>query len=424
VASFWKNDYAGGQFMTIRVLIPCVILSASAACMSGGRRTPAPTPVVAAMQKEGTLTTPARPYRPVHKGGIDSSAGLYVREDDDLIVPTPMPLILRRTHLSGDDRPRRFGVGATHPGEWWLYGDGDPRVSWADLILADGGRIHFTRISSGNSQVDAVLRHDSTPTEFNGALLSWTGAMWEMRLRDGSAAFFQDCQGEHDVCSLLERRDAHGHRIDYIRDASGTLIRMESEGQYIAFDYDDHQRIVRASDTLHHVMFYTYDDRGRLTRAVASDGTVRTYAYDDRDQLIAVREPGRIVENEFDAAGRVVRQVVRGSEDDGDPYVMTFRYTVDGGSIIRTDIGENDGTTTVRQFNKNRYFLSETYDAGGQAPITVTYDRDALTNVTSGLTISCLGPADRITRTVQLASDVDLVDAKWRLMREVCAPRR
>src|SRR2546423_2854106 len=170
-----------------------------------------------------------------------------------------MPIVLRRTYMSGDHRSRQFGIAAMHPGEWWIYGDNDPRIPWGDLILADGGRIRFTRISPGDRQEGAVLRHDSTPSEFNGAILSWNGSRWEMRFRDEALAVFLDCQGHHDICSLVDRRDPQGHRIAYVRDASGTLLRMESEGQSIAFDYDDQKRIIRAYDTARHAVLYTYD---------------------------------------------------------------------------------------------------------------------------------------------------------------------
>src|SRR5207249_5115570 len=125
-------------------------------------------------------------------------------------------------------------------------------------------------------------------TEFNGALLSWTGSLWEMQFRDGSVASFLDCQKDQEVCSLVERRDPDDHRIAYVRDQSGLLLKMESEGQSIAFDYDDRKRIVRAYDTSQREVSYAYDDRGRLVRATGSDGIVRTYEYNDRNNLVRV----------------------------------------------------------------------------------------------------------------------------------------
>ena len=402
--------------------VGAVAISASAACTTANHQ----TPTAALARQPAPSTIPAavshRPWRPLHKGGADLSTGVYVREDDDLVVNTKLPIVLRRTYNSGDAVSRQFGLDATHPGEWWIYGDGDRRIPWGDLILATGGRIHFTRISPGDTQTGAVLRHDSTPTEFNGALLSWTGSLWEMQFRDGSVASFLDCQKDQEVCSLVERRDPDDHRIAYVRDQSGLLLKMESEGQSIAFDYDDRKRIVRAYDTSQREVSYAYDDRGRLVRATGSDGIVRTYEYNDRNNLVRVREPGRIVQNWFDDAGRWMKQVVKDSEQDDDPYMATARYVVEGASIIEADFDEGDGLTVYR-YNTRHYEVSETLDADGPAPIVFAYNLDPVSNVSNGVTMTCRGPSGSITRAVPLASARD-DGAKDALIREICLPRR
>jgi YD repeat-containing protein len=399
-----------------------VAIGAFAACATTNRQMPATAPAEAAAPSVGAAAVPHPPWRSRHKGGADLSTGVYIREDDDLVVNTFLPIVLRRTYNSGDAFSRRFGLDTTHPGEWWIYGDGDPGVPWGDLILAAGGRIHFVRISPGDTQEGAVLRHDSTAGEFNGALLSWTGSLWQMRFRDGSTASFLDCQTDREVCSLIERRDPDGHRIAYVRDRSGTLLNMESEGQSIAFDYDDHNRIMRAYDTAHREVSYAYDDRGRLLRAIGSNGIVRTYEYNERNKLVGVREPGRIVHNWFDDAGRWVRQEVRGLEHDDDPYVATVRYVTEGGSIVESDLNEGDGLT-VNRYNAHHYIVSETLDADGPAPIAFTYNLDPLSNASHGATMSCQSPSGPITRVVQVAPVHDDA-AKDTLIRESCLPRR
>jgi YD repeat-containing protein len=243
-----------------------------------------------------------------------------------------------------------------------------------------------------------------------------------MRFRDGSVASFRDCQKDREVCSLIERRDPDGHRIAYVRDASGTLLRMESEGQNIAFDYDDHKRIVRAYDTAEREVLYAYDDRGRLIRVTGSDGIVRTYEYDDRHKLVEVREPGRILQNWFDDAGRWVKQVMKASEHDDHPYVATARYVVEGSSIVESDFDEGDGLT-VRRYNAHHYTVSKTLDADGLTPIVFAYNLDPGSNVSSGATMSCLGPSGLITRVVQVTSTSGEAVTD-RLIRESCLPRR
>jgi YD repeat-containing protein len=387
--------------------------------MHAGRQAPATAslPPDPPREPESASTIPVRP---LHQGGADLSTGVYIREDDDLIVHTHMPIVLRRTYNSGDGFSRQFGVNTTHPGEWWIHGDGDRRIPWGDLILATGARIRFARISPGESQEGAVLRHDGTPTEFNGALLSWSGSRWDMRFRDGAVAVFLDCQAERDTCSLVERRDPEDHRIAYVRDASGILLKMESEDQSITFDYDDHKRITHAYDTSQREVWYLYDDRGRLIRATGSDGTVRAYEYNERNNLVGIREPGRILQNWFDEAGRWVKQVVKDSELDDDPYVATVQYVVEGGAIVQADFDEGDGLTVYR-YNSRHYIVSETWDVDGPAPIVFSYTLDPASN-RSNVTMSCLGPSGPITRTVQVLSARDRVD-KDALIRQSCLPR-
>jgi YD repeat-containing protein len=355
---------------------------------------------------------------PLHKGRVEISNGVYIREDDDLIVSTTPRIVLRRTYLSGDRKSRRFGVGATHPGEWYLYGDGDPTIPWAELILADSGRIHFTRISKGSSQVGAVLRHDTTPTVFNGSLLSWDGNRWALRFRDGSGAWFLDCNTPKETCSVVEQRDPQGHGVLYVRDAEGTLQRIESAGRGISFEYDSQGRIIRARDTEDHSVAYSYDDAGRLVRSTSSDGSIRRYEYNERDEMVAIREQVRVVENWFDEAGRLTRQVVNEPEWPA-PWVATLAYTLEGGSVVQTD-SVDDGVKTVYRFNRSGYVVSETTDADGPSPITVTYDRDR-TNTGTTITLVCAGPRGPVNRTVPLQSGAE-EGAKDALIRKECRP--
>jgi YD repeat-containing protein len=166
---------------------------------------------------------------------------------------------------------------------------------------------------------------------------------------------------------------------------------------------------------------YAYDDRGRLVRVTGSDGIARTYEYNERNNLVGVREPGRIVQNSFDDAGLWVRQVVKDSEQDDDPYVATVRYVVKDGSIVESDFNEGDGLR-VRRYNPHHYIVSEALDADGAAPIVFAHTLDPVSNAANGVTMSCLSPSGPITRVVQAAS-VDDDEAKDTLIRESCLPR-
>jgi YD repeat-containing protein len=400
--------------MTRSIVTWLLAMSTCAAC------TPATTRMLATLagaqyEDTGTQAGLRLGYFPKHKGGGDLSTGVYTREDDDLVVNTTMPLVLRRTYNSGDTFPRQFGMNVTHAGELWIHGDGDPNVPWGELILPTGTRIRFTRISPGLGKEGAVLRHVGV-TEFNEALLRWNGADWEMQFRDGAVAIFGG-----KLCAILERRDAAGHRIVYVREASGRLARMESEDQSIALEYDDSDRIVRAYTTSGDEVQYSYDERGRLKHVTGSDGVVRSYGYDEHDKLIEVREPGRLLYNWFDDEGRWFRQVVMRSEDDDDPYVADAEYVVKDGSIVESHFDEGAGLV-VERYNGTHHLIYEALDANGAAPIVFVYDRDPASNIVTRTTLSCVGRFGSVFRKVPLTSPLD-EGTKEELIRENCVRR-
>ena len=117
-----------------------------------------------------------------------------------------------------------------------------------------------------------------------------------------------------------------------------------------------------------------------------------------------------------------MKQVVKDSEQDDDPYMATARYVVEGASIIEADFDEGDGLTVYR-YNTRHYEVSETLDADGPAPIVFAYNLDPVSNVSNGVTMTCRGPSGSITRAVPLASARD-DGAKDALIREICLPRR
>jgi Domain of unknown function (DUF6531) len=356
-------------------------------------------------------------YEPRHKGGVDAGIGLYTREDEDLIVQDAVPLVLTRTYLSGDHESRQFGIGGTHPGEWWLRGD-KAALQWAELILANGGRIHFQRVSSGTSYATALFEHWSTPTSFYGSKLGWVGGEWALRLADGSLALFTGCgQGNPSTCSLIELRDADGHRIRYVRDGSGLLLKIQGPTRAIAFDYDARRRIVRAYESPTHGVNYTYDDGGRVSRVESSDGTTRVYTYSARDEMLTIDEPGWSIKNTFDDAGRVIAQVTKLSDAE-EPISFQFAYTVRDGLVAQTDM-TRDGVRTRFTYNSSHYEMSETMDADGPNPISVTYDRSAATNLVSALTVRCLGPDGHVIRNVPARSGTESATA-YELIRQEC----
>ena len=367
-------------------------------------------------------------YRPLHKGHIDMSTGLYVREDEDLILRGTPSFILRRTYRTRDSRSRAFGIGGSHTGEWYLIGDG-ASFQWAEVILEDGGRIRYDRVSSGTSVFNARYEHWGTPTVFYGSQLAWSGTDWIIREPNGTVLTFLACGPKRGLCSISSIRQRDGQTIRFQRDASGTLTRIEAGAQWIAFEYGEGKRIARVQDHTGHAVAYTYDARGRLRQSLDSDGTKRAYDYDERDRLIRIDEPGRIVENRYDEADMCVWQRAQFFEDPrnavaaaGETYEFRFEYTMQDGRVHETRTWESNAPPHRRVFTATGYVASETWDFDGERAKTITYQRDPLSGLVSGLTLTCGGGRWRTSRTLP-ATPATEDDVREELLGTACPSR-
>jgi YD repeat-containing protein len=388
------------------LLILLIVPLAVAAALRFSR----PAPPGAALLREPAPSQPvthdlAASYEPLHKGHFDLGTGLYVREDDDFVLHATPSFVFRRTYRTQDRISREFGVGAMHNADWYLIGD-TASFQWAALVLADGGRIEFSRVSTGTSYSDALFEHWGSPSMFYGSRLGWAGLGWLLRLHDGSLMKISACGPDgRSKCTLLDIRDSDGHRTSFQRDSASRLLKIDTGPQSIAFSYDDRGRVVEAHDSSGHRLRYTYDDAGRLARAAASDGPVRSYAYDNADRMTRVEEPGRIVENAYDAEGLCQRQVVRFTDASGkpsarEPYVYELSYRKDDGRISQTDLRQSSGQHRRIKFNPTGYMISDTYAPDTQAAVEVSYDRDASTNVVTAVTVTCPSGRWRVPRSM------------------------
>jgi hypothetical protein len=57
----------------------------------------------------------------------------------------------------------------------YLTGDVGP-YTYQELILPDGYRVRFERISSGTGYLDAVYEHTEAPDDYYGAKITWVPA--------------------------------------------------------------------------------------------------------------------------------------------------------------------------------------------------------------------------------------------------------
>jgi len=119
---------------------------------------------------------------------VDLATGLLIVEKTDLVLPDVVPLALRRTYRPADPAVRPFGIGTTHDYAMFLWSA--QQFQEVDLVLADGGRVHYVRTSAGTGFEDAHFEHTASPTVFYKSRIQWNGTGWDLTLKDGTVFVF------------------------------------------------------------------------------------------------------------------------------------------------------------------------------------------------------------------------------------------
>jgi RHS repeat-associated protein len=315
---------------------------------------------------------------------VDLGTGLFVMRKTDLALPDVLPLVLTRTYRPQDNASRPFGIGATHPYETFLWSASQYRE--VDLVLADGGRVHYVRTSPGTGFVDAVFEPAGTPSAFRGSTIRWIGG-WELKLKDGSSLLFGN------NTPLYAIRDRYGNTIRIERAAtaggypSGDITRIVSpNGRWLRLTYDSSHRITRTDDNAARAVTYSYDSSGRLARLTDPAGQMTQYSYDSAHRMTQIIDPKGIayLTNQYDNNGRVIAQ----KQADGSQY--QFSYTTDGGpnggKVTRATVTNPRGVIRQVSFNSAGYPVQEVYAMGKPEEQTFTYTRDSASQLVQSTT--------------------------------------
>jgi RHS repeat-associated protein len=361
---------------------------------------------------------------------VDLSTGRFVYRQMDLYVPDVIPITLERTYRNQDSASRPFGVGATHPYHMFLWSARQYRE--ADLVLPDGGRVHFERTSAGEYFADGVFAAGSNPGPFYQSQLFWVGNglnhvdIWNLRLRDGTTLVF----GEN--APLQAIIDRYGNRLNISRaglnqfnSPVGNVTRVTSpNGKYIDFTYTG-SRITKIKDNIGREVNYTYDAGGRLWKVIDPNNGVTEYSYDLSQRMTSIKDPRGIVylTNEYDSNGRVRKQIMA---DDtpatiSDNPTFLFNYvTNSGGKVLQTDVTDPRGNIRRVTFNDQGLWLTDTLAAGTSEEQSVFLERQAKTNlVLSGIdalgrrTAFTYDSIGRITSVTNLALTADAITTRY-----------
>lgn len=339
---------------------------------------------------------PGGPGDPNKGGGepVDLATGVFVRTDTDLLLNDVVPFSLDRTYRQGDSNSYSFGVGATAPWDMRLWSIHN--YTELELVMPDGGRVHFERISSGYSFADAVYRSTGVAGAYRGATVSYNAGEWDLVRRDGITYIFGD------VAGLQAIRDRFGNTTKFIHASGQTgnvLQVVSSSGRWIRLTYDGSNRVTQAVDNGGREVAYTYSS-GRLATVTDPEGRVRSFAYDSADEMTSVTNGRSIttLQNTYDANGRVAQQTLANGGR------FTFDYALDSsGNVTATTVTDPRGNETKTSFDAGGYPVEEIRGLGSADEQTWTTARQSGT----GRLTSTIDPLGRET-TYQYNSVGDL----------------
>jgi RHS repeat-associated protein len=313
---------------------------------------------------------------------VELATGLFIMDQIDLAIPDLIPLTLTRTYRQNDTASRPFGIGATHPYDIWLTWN--DYCSVMQLILPDGARETYTR-TSGADCFTASLVNQSSPSAALQSTLNWDDSQqrWSLRRKDGTIYRFSSMTAYAQLL-LMEIEDRNGNRMSLVRDSLGRLLNVLSpSGKSLQFTYDATNRITQVSDNAGRSVTYVYDGSGRLWKVTNPASGITEYTYDTSHRMLTIKDPRNItyLTNTYDANGRVATQM------QADSTTYQFAYTLDGsGKVTQTDVTDPRGFVRRVTFNSDGYALTDTAAFGEPEAQTLTYERQAGTNLILGVT--------------------------------------
>ncbi|OKK16831.1 type IV secretion protein Rhs [Streptomyces sp. CB00455] len=290
---------------------------------------------------------------------IDVVTGEMTLPQTDLALPGTLPLVLRRTHLSGyrygkwfgrswastlDERlePDPVGFGAV-----WAREDGSllvyprlPRTGDEPVLPLEGPRLALAHAGDDGGETTYTVTDDRT-----GLKRSFTGSPYR-----ASTAYW-----------LTAIEDRNANAITFARAADGAPTGVTHSGGYTVDVATGDQRVaelaVRAADGPVPVMSYGYDEPGNLTALTNSSGLPQLLTYDEHARVTSWTDRNNSTfRYVYDTAGRVVRTI------GPDGFLSsTFDYDTAAGTTRYTD---STGATTVFRFNDHLQVISETDPLG------------------------------------------------------------
>jgi RHS repeat-associated protein len=315
---------------------------------------------------------------------VDLRTGLYVYRKKDLVLPDTIPIVIERTYRQGYSNSYGFGIGTDDIYDMRLWSENN--FHEADLILPNGGRVHYVRTSPGEGYREAVYESTSSPGIYYASTLKWNESEngWDVTLTNGLTYEF----GVY--APLQSIRDRFGNKLILTRESgtTGNITQITSpHGRWVKLAYEG-SLITEITDNAGRKLKYAYKS-GLLEKVTDTAGRTTSYEYNTEREMTAVTD-GRgktYAKTEYEPSGKVSKQT------EGDGGIYKFAYSEEGGHVVATTVTDPQKTERRLKFNSEGFPTSEINALGTSLQQTTSYEPQAAT----GLPVSVTDPLGRKT---------------------------
>ncbi|MFJ9869924.1 DUF6531 domain-containing protein [Streptomyces sp. NPDC101165] len=306
---------------------------------------------------------------------VDVASGEMVLSQTDLALPGVLPLVLRRTHISGYRYGHCFGTSwastlderleMTGSGAIWAREDGSllqyphlPREAGQEVLPLEGERVPLTyvdRSALGEVTYATFDVRSGLTRRFTGNPYTSGSLYWLDDLEDRNGNAIQIARDDEGIPSALLHEG--GYRVRVTRDTD--------LGRVTALDLETPEGPVRVAS-------FAYDERHDLVGVSGARGVPLRFSYDDEHRVTSWTDRnGHTYGYGYDAAGRVV-------ETTGPDGALSSRFAYDT-AARETRFTDSTGAVTVTRFNQLGQTIGETDPLGN----TVRFEWDRYDNLLS-----------------------------------------
>jgi RHS repeat-associated protein len=301
---------------------------------------------------------------------VNTATGDFYETTTDMVIPGRGPdLEVTRTYSSlaaNAGAESAFGRGWSFTYDMALKID--PETGDAVILNGNGSRTEFFATEEGDFVASSRVLASLVENE-NG---TYTYAVKK------KAIYTFDEEGR-----LIAIGDLNGEELDLAYDESGLLSEVsDGEGRSLIFGFDEEDRLEEVSDPTGRSVNYAYDEAGDLSEVVDVRGGKEAFEYDEGGLLIEHEDTRGVVvvENSYDAGGRVVSQL------DSEEGTTTFEYgpSPDTLETITTEV--NPRGVTTEYIYLSRVLQRRIEAVGTEWEATWSYERDPSTNAITKIT--------------------------------------